>query len=282
MTSYKLRSILALVFFFLLSNGSLAERWDRHYSFLSIGLGEVGWTNSEVYHGDKLLLDGRYVFSQEQDNSNPLFERTDSKHLIEGHLQWGGEDTKREYTMLTYTAAATKWDYALKPGDFQTTRDTVSWGEVMLSDDKTLGINYYREILIGKVGRSWAYVANNGFQYGFSLQGAGGLAWSESDAANYGEVVNPVIGAWQHFFMKFNKYGMIYGDLETVAGIRFKEPKSTNSRRALARMGYRLNFGNTYTIETFLEKRTYLYDSFYTANLYTKARRVGINFSYKL
>ena len=57
-------SLLAAGTLFLCSTAN-ADNWDLAQNSLTIGIADVDWTIDPKFHGTKLLLGGRYIFTRE-------------------------------------------------------------------------------------------------------------------------------------------------------------------------------------------------------------------------
>jgi hypothetical protein len=60
-----------------------ADNWDLGQNSVSIGIADVDWTVSPDFHGAKLLLGGRYVFSRE---AATAYEQPDAEILNTGSI----------------------------------------------------------------------------------------------------------------------------------------------------------------------------------------------------
>ena len=272
---------LIIYFTLLLPVVSHADRWDLSNSEFSVGVAELAWTVDEKFRGTKLLLDGKYVIQPDAGDEGSDSNKKTFKHTIGAHIQAGDENPAVEFAMVNYLYGAKQRDHVQIKGKFKPARDQLTWGEVILSKDDSLGVDYNNELTFGKIGRTWAYPAENGFVYGVSLHGSLGWAWASSQDPNYTDVSNPTFGVWQNAYIEFNQYGTLYGELMAVSGFTFGEPKYMTSRKGLAHIGYRFNMGENVILEAFLEKRAFLFAAFEIRDLYTKSKRLGINLGYK-
>jgi hypothetical protein len=270
--------------FFIISTAH-ADNWDLGQSSLSIGIADVDWTVSPAFHGTKLLLGGRYVFSREAATAYQQPDAEILKYRIDlSDFQYGDSSTELEYVVAGFTY----WTYQKKndiksAGSFNTVRDQLELGQFNASFDDNLGIDYYYELNAGKIGRFWAYKwsDNSPFKITFGLNGSLGWAWASSMDPRYADVSNPTMGLWNVFIFEHESWGQFYIDSRVITGFTFGEPKSTTSREANARFGIRKDFANNIALDFFGEKRSFHYAAFDIPDLYTKARRLALELTYK-
>ena len=262
-----------------------ADNWDLGQNSLTVGVGDVDWTISPAFHGTKLLLGGRYVFDREATNK---FGQPDAEILNYRidltEFQLGDSDTDLEYV----AAGFTYWTYQgrntdTKPGRFSTERTQLEVGQFNARFDDSLGVDYYYELNAGRIGRFWAYkkAASSPVQITFGLNASLGWAWASSVDPRYADVSNPTMGLWNVLILEHERWGQFYVDSRVVSGYTFGEPKSTTSREANARFGIRRDFANNIALDFFGEKRSFHYAAFDIPDLYTKARRIALELTYK-
>jgi len=264
---------------------ALADNWDLGQNDLSIGIADVDWTVSPTFHGTKLLLGGRYVFAREP---AAAYKQPDAEilkfRLDLTDFQIGDSSTDLEYAVLgfTYWTYQNKKDYKTA-GRFNTVRDQLELGEIKASSDDNLGVDYYYELNAGRIGRFWAYKwsDNSPFKITFGLNGSLGWAWASSKDPRYADISNPTMGIGNVFIFEHERWGQFYVDSRVISGYTFGEPKSTTSREANARFGIRKDFANNLALDIFGEKRSFHYAAFDIPDLYTKARRLGVELAYK-
>jgi len=262
-----------------------ADNWDLGQNSVSAGIADVDWTVSPTFHGTKLLLGGRYVFAREPATAYKQPDAEILKYRIDlADFQYGDSSTDLEYVVAGFTY----WSYQKKndfksAGRFNTMRDQVEIGQLNAGFDDNLGVDYYYELNAGKIGRFWAYKWSDSspFKITLGLNGSLGWAWASSRDPRYADVSNPTMGMWNVFIFEHERWGQFYIDSRVVSGYTFGEPKSTTSREANARFGIRKDFANNLALDIFGEKRSFHYAAFDIPDLYTKARRIALELTYK-
>jgi hypothetical protein len=262
-----------------------ADNWDLGQNSLTVGVGDVDWTISPTFHGTKLLLGGRYVFVREPATAYQEPDAEILKYRIDlADFQYGDSPTDLEYVVAGFTYwSYQKKDSEMKAGRFNTERTQLELGQFNASFDDSLGVDYYYELNAGKVGRFWAWKrsADSNFKFTFGLNGSLGWAWASSKDPRYADISNPTVGIWNVFIFEHEKWGQFYVDSRVISGYTFGEPKSTTSREANARFGIRRDFANNIALDFFGEKRSFHYAAFDIPDLYTKARRIALELTYK-
>jgi len=269
----------------VLSAAARADNWDLGQNALTIGAGDVDWTISPDFHGTKLLLGGRYVFQRAAATAYDQPDAEILKYRIDlADFQYGGSSTDLEYVVAGFTY----WTYQhkkdeIKPRQFNTKRTQLELLQVNASFDDSLGVDYYYELNAGKIGRFWTYKhsADSAFRFTFGLNGSLGWAWASSKDPRYADVSNPTLGLWNVFIFEHVRWGQFYIDSRVVDGYTFGEPKSTKSREADVRFGIRRDFGENLALDFFGEKRSFHFAAFDIPDLYTKARRIALEATYK-
>ena len=268
----------------LMTFSAMADNWDLGQNSLKLGVGEVDWTVSDKYHGTKLLLGGRYVFSRDDGGAYDQPDAEILKYNVNAHLQVGDSETDLEYAVLGFTY----WTYQKKndfksAGRFNTVRDQLELGQVIASFDDSLGVDYYYELNVGRIGRFWAYKRsdNSPISITLGLSASLGWAWANSTDPRYADVSNPTNGIWNVLIIEHERWGQFYVDSRVNAGYTFGEPKSTTSREANARFGIRRDFSNNLALDIFGEKRSFHYAAFDIPDSYNKARRLAVELTYK-
>jgi len=267
------------------SSTALADNWDLGQNSVTLGIADVDWTVSPDFHGTKLLLGGRYVFAREPATAYKQPDAEILKYRLDvADFQVGDSETDLEYAVLGFTY----WTYQKKKDiasskSFNTVRDQVELLQVNASFDDNLGVDYYYELNAGRIGRFWSYKHSDGspFSITFGLNGSMGWAWASSKDPGYADVSNPTLGLWNVLIIGHDSWGQFYVDARAITGYTFGEPKSTTSREANARFGIRRDFGKQLALDFFGEKRSFHYAAFDIPDLYTKARRIALELTYK-
>ncbi len=277
--------ILVLVACIFVSYPVFADNWDLGQNSLSIGIGDVDWTVDQKFHGTKLLLGGRYMFLREAATAYDKPDAEILKYRIDlQDFQYGGSDTDLEYVFagFTYWTYQNKKDYT-SAGRFRTVRSQLEVMQVNASFDDNLGVDYYYELNAGRIGRFWAYKWDDSspFKITLGLNGSLGWAWASSKDPRYADISNPTLGVWNVLIFEHESWGQFYVDARVISGYTFGEPKSTTSREANARFGIRRDFGDSLALDFFGEKRSFHYAAFDIPDLYTKARRIALELTYK-
>ncbi len=269
----------------LIASTAQADNWDLGQNSLTVGIGDVDWTISPDFHGTKLLLGGRYVFKREAATAYKEPDAEILKYRIDlQDFQYGDSPTDLEYVVAGFTY----WTYQKKKDlasakSFHTERTQLELLQVNASFDDSLGVDYYYELNAGKIGRFWAYKWSDSspFKITFGLNGSLGWAWASSIDPRYADVSNPTMGIWNLLIFEHERWGQFYVDSRVISGYTFGEPKSTTSREANARFGIRRDFGDQLALDFFGEKRSFHYAAFDIPDLYTKARRIALELTYK-
>ena len=281
MNIHKAITIVAL----LSATSVLADNRDLGQNSLRIGIADVDWTVSPVFHGTKLLLGGRYVFDQQPATAYQQPDAEILKYRLDiDEFQIGDSSTDLEYAVFGFTY----WTYQKKngltnSGSFRTVRDQLELLQIELSFDDNLGVDYYYELNAGRIGRYWAFKRSDNSPYTITLglNASLGWAWAGSTNPAYGDVTNPTFGLWNVLIFGHDRWGQFYIDSRVVSGYTFGEPKSTTSREALARFGIRKDFSNNLALDFFGEKRSFHFAAFDIPDLYNKARRIALELTYK-
>ena len=269
----------------LLASSASADNWDLCQNSARVGIADVDWTISPIYHGTKLLLGGRYSFLREPATA---YEQPDAeilKYRIDlTNFQVGDSQTDLEYVVAGFTF----WTYQKKEenlpaGKFATERTQRELLQLNASFDDSLGVDYYAEFNAGRIGRFWKYQWPNGspVYLTFGLNGSLGWAWASSKDTRYADVSNPTLGLWNVLIIGHERWGQFYVDSRVVSGYTFGEPKSTTSREANARFGLRRDFSDHIALDFYGEKRSFHFAAFDIPDLYTKARRIALELTYK-
>jgi len=269
----------------VLTSTAQADNWDLGQNSLTAGIGDVDWTIDPKFHGTKLLLGGRYIFAREAATAYKEPDAEILKYRIDlQDFQVGDSETDLEYVVAGFTY----WTYQKKQdiksaGRFNTVRDQLELLQLNASYDDSLGLDYYYELNAGRIGRFWSYRHSEGspFTITLGLSGSLGWAWANSKDPRYADVSNPTMGIWNVFIFGHERWGQLYIDYRTVSGYTLGEPKSTTSREGNARFGIRRDFSNKLALDFFGEKRSFHYGAFDIPDLYTKARRIALEATYK-
>ena len=269
----------------VLTSTAQADNWDLGQNSLTAGIGDVDWTIDPKFHGTKLLLGGRYIFAREAATAYKEPDAEILKYRIDlQDFQVGDSETDLEYVVAGFTY----WTYQKKQDikssrRFNTVRDQLELLQLNASYDDSLGLDYYYELNAGRIGRFWSYRHSEGspFTITLGLSGSLGWAWANSKDPRYADVSNPTMGIWNVFIFGHERWGQLYIDYRTVSGYTLGEPKSTTSREGNARFGIRRDFSNKLALDFFGEKRSFHYGAFDIPDLYTKARRIALEATYK-
>jgi hypothetical protein len=269
----------------LATTSVFADNWDLGKNSVTLGIADVDWTVSPDFHGTKLLLGGRYIFQRESATAYKQPDAEILKYRLDlADFQYGDSSTDLEYVVAGFTF----WTYQKKNDitsakSFNTVRDQIELLQVNASFDDNLGVDYYYELNAGKVGRFWSYKHSDGspFSITFGLNGSLGWAWANSKDPRYADVSNPTMGIWNVLILEHDRWGQFYVDSRVISGYTFGEPKQTLSREANARFGIRRDFGDNLALDFFGEKRSFHFSAFDIPDIYTKARRIALELTYK-
>jgi hypothetical protein len=255
-----------------------ADPWDISEDFWGVMRAGEHWTVDERFPGTKLGVAGRYSMHRRTDDA--------TEHMLVtlgGHLQWGKGETALEYGSAFVTPWAVKRTFATDPARFAATHETLELGVVQLGKDEPLGIESYAEITAARVARVWAFApADSPWRFTVGANLSGGFAWAESTEQAYRDVSNLIVGTWGKGTVTHRRWGTVYLEQRVVNGWTFSSPARAGpvSRAAVARFGYTNRwFDACLEIELFAEKRSFNFADPDSPNLYTKAKRVGVEIS---
>ncbi len=264
---------------------AMADNWDIGQNSLAIGVAGIDWTVSPDFHGTKLLLGGRYVIASESATAYGQPDAEILKYRLDiSDFQVGDSETGLEYAVLGFTY----WSYQKKSDiasskSFNTVRDQLELLQLNAGFDDSLGVDYYYELNAGKIGRFWAYRWSDSspFKITFGLNASLGWVWASSMDSRYADVSNPTMGIWNVLILEHEQWGQFYVDSRAITGYTFGEPKSTTSREANARFGIRKDLSDNLALDFFGEKRSFHFSAFDIPDLYTKAKRIALELTYK-
>jgi len=280
-----LQAAMVMIFGICFINPVQADNWDLSENSLMIGVADVDWTVSPTYQGTKLLLGGRYVFEREPATAYGQPDAEVLKYRVDlAEFQVGDSATDLEYLVLGFTY----WTYQKKKDlmsakRFNTVRDQLELLQINGGFDDNLGVDYYYELNAGRIGRFWSYRHSDGspITITLGLNASLGWAWASSVNPSYTDVSNPTMGLWNALILGHDGWGQLYITSRVVSGYTFGEPKSTTSREANARFGIRKDFSNNLALDFFGEKRSFHFAAFDIPDLYTKAKRIALELTYK-
>ncbi|HEY8521526.1 MAG TPA: hypothetical protein VIN61_15740 [Gammaproteobacteria bacterium] len=263
------------------------DYWDIDDDFGAVSIADEHWTVDEAFPGRKLILDGRYALRRRtREPSAAACECASLQGPTErmtgvfgAHVQWGSGDTDVEYGVLSFAALASQRDFDASADGFRPLRDTVEWIAVRLAQDEPLGIDSYSELTVARVARTWGYhAAGSPWRFTLGVSVSGGFAWADSTDETFRDVSNLIAGTWVQGSVSRDRWGRVYLEQRIVNGWTFSSPArgGSVSREAVARFGYERDLPRCMSLEVFAEKRSFNFADPDRANLYTKAKRVGV------
>ena len=270
-----------------------AEQYDFRNTYASAGIGyEAKMPDEDKYGGTKLLIEGRYYLSIEQQEVSEhrrccMLPSTPTKFrgLLEGAARFGFDGTGLEYLRLGITPWATMWEPGLEADkDWQAKRDYLEIGTTRYIKDEPQEVKYYLEVALGRVGRMVEYQRSqdsvNKFIVG--VQASTGWAWAESENKLYSRVSNPFAGLYFDLTWEHQRWGSIYVLGRFVNGFSFSNPSRGHPtvREGGVRSGYRKEFRNNLLLDVYSAKRSFYFDEGDLPGLYTWTRTYAAELRY--
>jgi hypothetical protein len=284
--------LLAGIFF---SSAALhAEDWDYPQAFAGGGLGyESKMPDEATYEGTKVLLSGRYIFSEEKQPENKRrvccikpSTPTDFLGVVDGAVRIGADGTGIEYLKLGVTPWAKMWDPgAENTNDVRAKRDLLELGVSRYISDDALEVDHYAEFGFGRFGRLTEFRWSDQSQWSVLLgaQASLGWAWAKSTDKAYSSVSNPYAGIYIDLAISHQRYGQIYFANRFINGFSFSNPSRGHptAREALVRNGYRKDIGKHYLLDVYWSKRSFYFDEGGLPSLYSWVRTYAAELNYK-
>jgi hypothetical protein len=271
----------------LTASAHAADPWDISEDFVSGMVVDEDWTVDEEFPGTKLAIGGRYTVSRGERQSRPracacepLPPAERMLVTIGGHVQWDAAESDIEFATLSVTSWSLDQQLDTAEKRLEPLRDTLELGVVQIGKDEPLGMESYIEADAVRVARTWALEKPDSpwrFTVGATL--SGGFAWAESTNPAYEDVSNLTVGTWAKGTASRDRWGTVYLEQRVVNGWTFSSPARGGpvARSAVARAGYFNRLVNRcLTFELFVEKRSFNFADPDAPNLYTKAKRVGV------
>ena len=103
-------------------------------------------------------------------------------------------------------------------------RDTLELGAALAGRDDALGINSYTEITLARAGGTWGWMPES--RKFLVMAGVGlstGYAWGESTRPEYADVSNPIIGSWTTLGIAWPDWGNLYVEQHVINGFTFSD-----------------------------------------------------------
>ena len=103
-------------------------------------------------------------------------------------------------------------------------------------------------------------------------------AWAESFDETYSDVSNPITGFWLTLALARPGWGKVYVEQRAVNGFQFSNPSDggSTSREARFRFGIIKTISSCLSLEAFIDKRSFNFSDHRLPDIYTKARRMGL------
>lgn len=270
------------------------DPWDISEDFVAGAVADEDWTvDEDFFPGTKLFISGRYSVSRAERPSRPPACACEplppAKRLlvtIGGHLQWDADESDIEFGTLSVTTLSFDRELDTTEARFEPLRDTLEVGVVQIGKDEPLGMESYVEVDAARAARTWvAERPDSAWRFTVGLTVSGGFAWAESTNEAYEDVSNLTLGTWAKGTVSRDRWGTMYLEQRVVNGWTFSSPAAGGpvARSATARFGYVNRLANRCLgFELFAEKRSFNFADPDGPNLYTKARRIGVEVSCSL
>jgi hypothetical protein len=205
---------------------------------------------------------------------------------IGGHLQWDAGGSDVEFASLFVAAWSLDRELDTSQERLEPLRDTLEVGVVQIGKDEPLGMESYIELDAARAARTWVIEKPaSRWRYTVGVSISGGFAWAESTDPIYADISNLTLGTWAKGTVSHGRWGTMYLEQRVVNGWTFSSPAAGGpvARSAAARFGYFNRLANRcLTFELFAEKRSFNFADPAAPNLYTKAKRVGVEISCSL
>lgn len=256
-----------------------------HASDTNLGLHRIGaavarakWTIDASFPGEKIIFEADHVFGRNATGSaepGVLEERL--KGVLNSHLQWGTGETSLEHYEIRLAPIVRQTTYEIETGSLQPARDFREWGAIRVNEDDPLGLDFYAEISILRLGRAWQKrLSNRPITYTIDLHTSAGWAWASSFDERYAKVSNPYSGVWSTLALEHDRWGQLYLSDRLITGTSLGSPKESMSREALIRFGYSRRIAGCFGLDFFIEKRSFNFSDEVLPSLYTKGKRYGV------
>lgn len=261
------------------------DSWDINENWIGAAVVQQAWTVDNRFRGTRGFVTGRYSFHRSEverevsdcDCNPPPPAPYLMIGTLFGSVQWGDQDLERAY--LGATAYSLQRNFVPVPGAWKPLRDTLELGVAYHGMDDPLGIDSYTEITAARAGRTWGWIPRNkNFVVMAGLGLSGGWAWAESAEPDFNDVSNPIIGTWVTLGVAWPDWGKVYVEQRQINGFQFSSPSAggSTSREARFRAGFIKQFTSCLSLELFVDKRSFNFSDHRKADLYTKARRAGL------
>ena len=282
----KLRCLIISIFgLVMFMSSAMAGQWDFREKSISAGLGyESKMPNEEKYEGTKLILEGSYFLSSEQQEVSEKRRccvqpsvPTQFRGLFTGELRFSLDGADLEYAQLGITPWAKLWESGAEADkDRSAKNDYLEVGATRYIKDKPLEVDSYLEIALGRVGRMLEYHRSSESPHRFKIgvQASTGWAWARSEDKAYSQVSNPFAGIYMDLAYEHEKWGGVYAQGRFVNGFSFSNPSRGHptAREALVRSGYYKRFRNCLKFDLYWAKRSFHVDEGGLPGLYTWVR----------
>ena len=261
------------------------DSWNIDENYWGAAIAREDWTVNNDYPGTKLALSGRYSLYREEED--PLVSDCDCSPpppapirligTVSGQAQAGDDDLERIYVGVS--TIAWQRNFPAEQLGWEPLRDTLDLGAGLVGRDDALGINSYTEITLARAGRTWGWMPES--RKFLVMAGVGlstGYAWAESTRPEYADVSNPIIGSWTTLGIAWPDWGNLYVEQHVINGFSFSSPsaRDSTSREAIFRAGFIKKLPACMSLELFADKRSFTFSDFNLQDLYTKARRIGV------
>lgn len=261
------------------------DSWDINENWLGAAVVHEDWTINDEFPGTKVLVNGRYSLHRSEmdreiadcDCNPPPPAPHRMIGTVMGTAQWGSGEVERAY--LGVQAYSLQRNFAPFRGAWKPLRDTLELGVLTHGKDDPLGLDSYTAITLARAGRTWGWIPKEKpyiLMAGFGL--SAGYAWADSAQPEYNDVSNPIIGTWVTLGISRPGWGKIYVEQRQINGFQFSSPSAggSTSREARFRFGLIKKVTSCLSIELFIDKRSFNFSDHRLADLYTKAKRTGV------
>ena len=261
------------------------DSWDINENYFGGLIADQDWTVNDEFTGTRFALYGRFTLHREEMDAKiaecPCNPPPPAPFRMIGTItataQWDDGDLERAYVGVS--GLSLQRNYEVNAGGWRPLRDTLELGVLGHGRDDPLGVESYTEITLARAGRTWGWMPRDKpFVLFAGLGASAGFAWAESIADDYGEVSNPILGGWVTLGISRPGWGKIYVEQRAVNGFQFSSPSAgdSTSREARFRFGVIKKMTGCNTLEVFVDKRSFNFSDHRLADLYSKAKRTGV------
>jgi len=277
---------------YFLSYPVFAEIWEFNDASAGLVIAHEVKTENEIFEGTKIILNGLYILSRKTGEiSDRLKCCARPSHpeyfhgLLDAELHWGVDDSSLDFTSISITPWATKWEPEENTQEnLRTEWDLLELGTVRFVSDEALEVESYLEFSFLRAARMGAYnwAIDSPFTVKMGMQTSIGWALAKSENTSYSKSSNPFAGVFFNLALEYKNWGEIYTKSRFVNGFSFSNPSRGHptAREARARAGYLNNISRNLTLDIYGEKRSFYFNEGSLDGLYTKSGIFGAEIVY--